>query len=390
MGWRRCMNSNCQFSRERSAAVASGKRKPKPLRVGFLPENDCAPLVVAHEFGWFEHYGVQVELHSEASWKHIHDKFHLGLLDAAHAPASLPFLMNVGLTPEKHACVASLVLSLEGNAITISRNLFRQGVVDAPTMGEHVRQEHGRRSYTFGVSSPLSPQYFLLCQWLKQADLPHHAVRIETAPSEQLFPLLKLGYLDGYCAGEPWGSVAAQAGVGDCVATSAQLAPLHPEKVLMVRKDFAERRAEEHELLLAALIHASYRCDQPEDRRAMCERLAQARYVNAPADCLTPGLGGAAGPRGGLEPVLHGANVFHRMRASEPSAAKAAWVTGQLYEFLRWAPRPAGLEGVFRPDIYRRARRLVSSELKDGPRVPRIQSKQELRGKLSLNRIALR
>ena len=75
----------------------------------------------------------------------------------------------------------------------------------------------------------------------------------------------------------------------------------------------------------------------------------------------------------GREP--RAANVFYRMRANEPSAAKAAWVTGQLYEFLRWAPRPAGLDGVFRPDIYRRARRLVSSELNDGPRAPRIQPK---------------
>jgi len=67
--------------------------------------------------------------------------------------------------------------------------------------------------------------------------------------------------------------------------------------------------------------------------------------------------------------------VFYRTRAHEPSAAKAAWITGQLYDFLRWAPRPAGLDGVFRPDIYRRARRLVSSELEDGPRAPREGSK---------------
>jgi ABC-type nitrate/sulfonate/bicarbonate transport system substrate-binding protein len=343
--------------------------------VGFLPENDCAPVIAAHEFGWFEHYGLKVELHSEPSWKHIHDKVHLGLLEAAHAPASLPFLMNVGLTPQKHACVAGLVLSLEGDAITVSRHLSRMGVVDAATMSEHVRRERGRRTYAFGVASPLSPQYFLLCQWLKAADLPHSAVRIESAPSEQLFPLLKLGYLDGFCAGEPWGSVAAQAAVGEIVATSAQLAPLHPEKVLMVRKDFAERRAEEHELLLAALIQACHQCDQPEERPGICHKLAQPRYVNAPADCLAPSLANAAaGDRAAQG--LPSPNVFYRTRANEPSAAKAAWVTGQLYEFLRWAPRPSGLDGVFRPDIYRRARRLLSGELKEGPRAPRVRPKQ--------------
>ena len=75
-----------------------------------------------------------------------------------------------------------------------------------------------------------------------------------------MYPLLKLGYLDGYCAGEPWGSVAVQAGVGACLETSATLAPAHPEKVLLVRKDFAQNRADEHERLIAALreYHSYY------------------------------------------------------------------------------------------------------------------------------------
>ena len=152
----------------------------QPLRLGFLPENDCAPVIIAQEFGLFERYGLTIELHSEGSWKHIHNKFHQGMLDAAHGPAMLPFLMNLGLTPEKCECVAGLVLSLQGNAITVSREMSRLGICDSESMGAHVRQDRSRRTYTFGVDCPLSPQYFLLCQWLKAANIPPHAVRIES------------------------------------------------------------------------------------------------------------------------------------------------------------------------------------------------------------------
>ena len=371
------MKCNRKLVGQRTTTVFSVVKGRKPLRVGFLPETDCAPIVVAQEFGLFSRYGLTVEIQSEASWRHIHNKFSQGLLDAAHVPASLPFLMNLGLTPEKCSAVAGLVLSQQGNTITVSRALARAGVRDAETMGAHARQDRSRRTYTFGVACPLSPQYFLLCHWLKLANIPHHAVRIESAPTEQMFPLLKLGYLDGYCGGEPWGTIAAEVGVGECVATSAQLAPLHPEKVLMARTDFADERAEEHERLIAALVEACYLCDQPENRPHLCELLAQPRFVNAPAGCLEPGLAGPFGAEGSQVHALHGPSIFYRARATEPSAAKAAWLIGRLYEFLRWASRPAGLKGVFRPDIYRRALRLVPREINGRPRAEKPEPAQD-------------
>jgi two-component system, oxyanion-binding sensor len=370
------MKCNRKLNSQPKTTVPGVVKSRKTLRVGFLPEADCAPVIAAQEFGLFDRYGLTVELHSEASWKHIHNKFHQGLLDAAHAPASLPFLMSLGLTPERHACVAGLVLSLQGNAITVSRALSRLGVRDAETMGAQLRRDRSLRTYTFGVACPLSPQYFLLCQWLRMANIPPHAVRIESAPTEQMFPLVKLGYLDGFCAGEPWNTIAAEAGVGECVATSSQLAPLHPEKVLMARKDFAEERGEEHERLIAALIEACYLCDQPENRPRLCEMLAQPRFVNAPAECLEPGLVGPFGPSDSQVHALDGLSVFYRARATEPSAAKAAWLTGRLYDYLRWAPRPSGLNGVFRSDIYRRALRLVPREINGRPKAEKLEPAQ--------------
>lgn len=343
------------MSKRRHIRIADNQ----PLRLGFLPETDCAPLVVAQEYGLFDKYGLEVELHSEASWRNIHDKIVFGHLDAAHAPSTLPFLIQLGLTPEKCDCVTGLVLSLQGSAITISRELWRLGVRNTTTLREQIWGDRNRKTYTFAIACPLSSQYALLCNWLRSPKNPPCThVRIEQVPAEQLFPLLKLGYLDGFCAGEPWNSVAVQAGVGMGVATSAQLAPLHPEKILMVRREFAERRASEHERLIAGLLEACELCDEPENRGAICELLAQPRYINAPAECLEPGLVGPFGPENSSFHAPHGLHIFHHDNANEPTAAKAAWLTRQLFSFLRWRRRPAGLTGVFRRDIFRRAQRL--------------------------------
>ena len=72
------------------------KRK-EPLRIGFLPVSDCAPLVYAAEEGLFEKYDLEVQLQRETSWSGVRDKVIHGDLDAAHAPATLPFLANLGL-----------------------------------------------------------------------------------------------------------------------------------------------------------------------------------------------------------------------------------------------------------------------------------------------------
>ena len=333
--------------------------RSRPLQFGFLPENDCAPLVVAQEFGIFEKYGLQVELHSESSWRGIHDKIVFGYLDAAAAPGTLPFLMQLGLTPERCDCVTGMVLSLQGSAITISRELWRLGVRDAATLREQIWRDRNRKTYTFGVACPLSAQYALMCNWLRTPQNPPCTdVRIEQVPVEQMFPLLKLGYLDGFCAGEPWNSVAVQAGVGACVTTSARLAPLHPEKILLVRREFAEQRALEHERIIAALLEACAFCDEPENRAKLCELLAQPRLVNAPSECLVPGLVGPFGREDSPGYAPDGLHVFYRGSANEPTAARAAWLTSQLFPFLRWRRRPRDLAAVFRPDIFRSAREI--------------------------------
>jgi ABC-type nitrate/sulfonate/bicarbonate transport system substrate-binding protein len=183
-------------------------------------------------------------------------------------------------------------------------------------------------------------------------------VRILKVPPAEMFPMLKLGYIDGFCCSEPWTSLVVQAGAGVCAATSATLAPLHPEKVLAVREEFSRRRADEHHRLIAALLEACAFCDQPENRPEVCELLAKRQYLDVPLECIQAGLMGSATPDNSPLNSLHGLNIFHRHRANDPTPARAAWLTGHLHRYFRWRKRPVWLDHVFRRDLFAAGQKL--------------------------------
>lgn len=286
---------------------------------------------MAKELGLFAKYGLDVRLRREIGWAAIRDKIIYGELDAAHALAAMPFATTLGLGSPRCECVAGVVLNIHGNAITLSRQLWERGVRDAHGLRREIDQARGRKVYTLGTVFPHSSHSFLLREWLVAAGInPDEDVRIVVVPPPGMFASLRAGSLDGYCVGEPWNTLAVQAGIGWCPATSARLAPGHPEKVLMARRDFAENQGEEHARLAAALMEAGAWCDRPENREQLIATLARPEYVNAAPEALRPGLSGAF--NSGLNRLEPDAQFvrFYGHDVNEPGADKAAWVVRHL------------------------------------------------------------
>jgi ABC-type nitrate/sulfonate/bicarbonate transport system substrate-binding protein len=165
--------------------------------------------------------------------------------------------------------------------------------------------------------------------------------------------------------GEPWNSVAVRTRVGNVVTTSAQLDPGHPEKVLMVRRRFAEEREEEHLRLIAALSAACAFCQEASNRPVLARVMAQRRYVNVEAATLEAGLGGAPAASSPFASGTGCLTIFHRDDANEPCARKAGWVLANLRRAGLLPPTTtAGPElgrRVFRADLYDRALEFAES-----------------------------
>jgi two-component system, oxyanion-binding sensor len=336
--------------------------RPRPLRLGFVPLNDCAPIVMARELELFSKYGINVELSREVGWATVRDKIIYGELDAAHAPAGMVIAASAGLGSIRTDCLTGLVINLHGNAITLSQCLWRRGVRDVASLKDEIERLRGKHQFTFGVVFPFSSHNFLLRSWLRSVGIdPDRDVRIVVVPPPQMFPNLKAGNLDGYCVGEPWNSVAVMNRAGFVVATSNELVNRHPEKVLMVRSDFATKHEREHLAMIAALIESCRFCDVPENRERIIEMLAEPQYLNAPIHALRMSMKGSFDfGNGRIEQGVE-FHIFSHGEANEPDEEKAAWVMHSLHEGRAANTARFGglrLDEMFRADIYRQATRL--------------------------------
>jgi ABC-type nitrate/sulfonate/bicarbonate transport system substrate-binding protein len=330
----------------------------RPLRVGFLALTDAAPLIVAQQRGFFAQHDLRVTLQREVGWATIREKIRYGEIDAAQAPAPMLWSAHLGLGCGAHPVLTAFVFNLHGNAFTLSNALYAEGVRDGATLRSVAKSRRGESRLTLGVVFPFSSHHLHLRQWLERAGIsPDHDVRIAIVPPAQMFRNLEAGTIDGYCAGEPWNSIAVRAGVGWCPTWSAAQAPGHVEKVLMVTEGLAESRASEHTALIAALSMAAEWCDDPANSDELAQMLGAAEFLNLPARAITPALVGRFDC--GHDRVEHVPDflVFHRNDANVPSADKAVALQRELAEagLLPANVDPELPRRLFREDLYRNA-----------------------------------
>ncbi len=334
--------------------------RQRPLTIGFVRQVDIAPLAAAAELGLFERHGLKVSLSREIGWAALRHGATYDGLDIMHAPGPMPLALTLGLGGPARPCVAGLVLNLHGNAITLAKKLREAGVTGGPTLATYFFSHRRREPLVLAIVSRHSPHQFLLTKWLRQHGLDaKRDVRLVVLPPDQLVRNLAAGHIDGFCASEPWNSLAvAQAG-GWCPATSLELDFGHAEKVLLATEDFVTQRAEEFTALAAAVLEACAWCDSAEGRVRLPELLAQRQYLDLPAAIIAPSLQGPFDRGDGRGETDANFMVFHRFRANEPTPEKAWWMLDCLAQ-AETLPLPekqlrAMALKVFRPDFFRAA-----------------------------------
>lgn len=303
----------------------------QPVRIGFVPLADCAPLLVADALGMFRRHGVLVKLSCEVGWATVREKLLYRQIDAAHAIAGLALAMRMGISSPASDVIAPFVFNLHGNAITLSRDLWNRGVRDARTLHKLLRSSHGR-VLTIGVVSRYSSHAFLVRRWLESGGMTdHEQVRTVVLPPTQMPSCLASGLIDGYCAGEPWNSVAVESGAGWIAATSEQLAQGHVEKVLLTSERFVAEHRDQAAAIIAALCEACAFCDERENRPEVVRLLKASGYFTDCADALSRSLIGPLDLGTGQTADVGSFHVFHRRDSNTPTEQRGQWL---LDEFM--------------------------------------------------------
>jgi nitrate/nitrite transport system ATP-binding protein len=340
------------------AAIARHGLEKINLEIGFIPLTDCAPLVVAKEKGFFKEEGLEeVTLSREPSWKAIAQGVATGRLDAAQMVAGMPLSMTIGAGGKPSVpIITALVLSRNGNAITLSKQFQQWEVNNLPSL-KAALAKNSDKVHTFGMVHPSSMHNLLLRYWLASGGIdPDRDVNLTVIPPPQMVANLKAGNIDGYCVGEPWNSRAVYEGLGYVVATDLDIWAAHPEKVLGVREVWIAKYPETHIALVKALLRACEYCDDLRNREEILNLICQEQYVGSAPAYTRPGFIDPYN-RGTSEPperLLH-FNQFHIEQTNCPGRVEGLWILTQL---ARWgyAPFPKNwieiLERVRRPDLF--------------------------------------
>ncbi len=332
-------------------------RSGTKLRIGFLRLTDSAPAIVAQEFGYFADEGVDAELLEEPSWANIADKLAYGFLDAAVIVPPLAFAIALGSRGISQKLIIPCNISMGGNTITLARDLaMRVREVAAKDristpMALAACLAGREQPLALGVVHAFSTHNLLLRYWLATAGLQaDRDVRLSVVPPARAVEALQSGQIAGFCAGAPWGEIAARAGAGINVATSDDVWRAAPEKAFAVRSSWAEENPEGLKGAIRALVRAAQFCDAPENASYTGALLSRQKYLGVDSHAILSSLPGGAIAASNLSRFWRGAATF-------PWRSHALWFLRQMarWDLIGELDQEALAARVYRSDLYRAA-----------------------------------
>ncbi len=272
----------------RAGAWAAGSDAPeKPeVKIGFIPLTDCASVVMASVQGFDRKYGLKIVPTKEASWAGVRDKLVNGELDAAHVLYGLVYGLQLGVSGPKKDMAVLMTLNNNGQAITLSKKLADKGAVDGPSLQKLIAGQKGE--YTFAQTFPTGTHAMWLYYWMAASGIdPLKEVKAITVPPPQMVANMRVGNMDGYCVGEPWGHRAVADGIGITAITTQDIWKDHPEKVLGTRLEFVQQNPNTSRAMTMAILEAGRWIDSSlGNRTKMADVVADKAYVNTSVDVI--------------------------------------------------------------------------------------------------------
>ncbi|NOT26489.1 MAG: ABC transporter substrate-binding protein [Acidobacteria bacterium] len=342
----------------------------RDLRFGIIALTDCAPIVMAHELGYFKKFGINSVVSKEASWAVIRDKLTIGENHATHMLIGMPFASTMGLagSPVKPLVIPWL-LNRNGQAITLNNKLKAAGArTPAQIKPIALKAKASGDPLTFAMTFPPGTHAMWMRYWLASGGIhPDKDVNLITIPPPQMVANMKVDKMDGFCVGEPWNNRAIEDGIGFTAVTTQQIWRDHPEKVCAFTEEFAAKNPKTVKAVLKALHLASVDLDKMENRPKFAEVIARPSYINCPTSTILERLMGKYEYGDGRVEQDPNYMVFSSRNTNYPHQIYGKW---WLTQFRRWgmtkeAPDYTGIpKRVLRADMYLEAMKELGVQVK--------------------------
>ncbi|BDX08604.1 CmpA/NrtA family ABC transporter substrate-binding protein [Planctobacterium marinum] len=318
------------------------------LTIGFMPLSDCAPLVVAQKLGLFEQQGLAVKLERQNSWATLRDKLLAGYLDMAQMLAPMPLAMHLGLGNVAEKMSVPMILSYNGNGITLSTQLFSEVLTANSALAQTVlaepmsasllkpiveqRKSAGLNKLSFATVFPYSCHYYQLAAWLYQGGISLEDVDIRIIPPSGMVQAMGNNEIDGFCVGSPWNAVAVRAGIGVTVIASREIWHNTPEKVLGVTNNWQLQHPQTLLAVTRALGQACQWLTGGPNRFEAARWLSEAGYVGAELENIAPALLDSCLTQQGSAPrEVQGHTIFHQSQQhNQADREQGIWLLQQM------------------------------------------------------------
>lgn len=343
------------------SVYASDAPETTKLRCGIIALTDNSPFVIGAEKGFFKKYGVEVTIAKGANWAAIRDSLSSGDNQMTHMLIGMPIASTMGLlgSPKKPMVIPWLV-NRNGQAITLKAEWKGKVGADPKALKPMVDKAKSLgEPLTFAMTFPPGTHAMWMRYYLAAGGInPDKDVSLITVPPPQMVANMKIGKMDGYCVGEPWGARAIADKIGYTSVTTQDIWKDHPEKVCAFTAEFAEKNPKTVKAVLKGLHEASVWLDDMNNRPEQCDIVSKPNYINCQKEVILGRLQGKLDYGDGRtmqdEFYMH----FSKRNCNFPQPAYAKW---WLTQFRRWgmvtgAPDYEGVASkVMRGDIYTEA-----------------------------------
>lgn len=303
----------------KAAAKEGSKNLEKTkLNVGFVPITCATPIIMAKPLGFYEKYGLDVDVIKTAGWAVARDKSLNKEYDASHMLTPMPLAMSMGAGSVAEPYIMPAVENINGQAIVLHNK------------HKDKRNPKDWKGFKFGVPFEYSMHNFLLRYYVAEFGIdPDKDIQIRVVPPPEMVANLRAGNLDGYLSPDPFNQRAVWEKIGFIHTLTKDIWEGHPCCAFACSKEFAVTNPNTYGALLKSIIDATQYSSNIENRKEISAAIAPKNYLNQPIPVIEQVLTGRYAD--GLGSV---ANVPDRIDFDPfPWHSMAVWILTQM---KRW------------------------------------------------------
>lgn len=246
------------------------------LKIGFIPITCATPIIMSQPLGFYQKYGLNVELVKMESWEQVRDSAIAGELDAYHMLSPMPIAMTLGLGSQPFPIKLASIENINGQAIVLA--LKHQ---------DKVKEAKDFKGLTLGLPFRYSMHNLLLRYYLASNNInPDRDINLKIVPPPQAIELMKAGEIDGFLMPDGNAQQAVYEKVGFIYLLTKDLWEGHPCCSFAASKPWIDEHPSTFRALNKAIIDGCNYARNPGNRLEIAQAIAAPEYLNQPQSVL--------------------------------------------------------------------------------------------------------